>query len=525
MKVISITFQEFNDLRQAKKRFLCLFCAVWNAKINVGAKKLLSRHLSDEIVMFQILVDTNSDMEDFCLNILRVNDLPALFLFDEKPLPSSCNFNLTNKDIHGLSEVLDGPTIRSLTTFKNSCEGIFSLWNNSKSPTNLFVSGDRSSVGKSSVCLALLVSLVKQGIPPSALAYIKPVTQCEAEQPVVRFCSRAGIAHQGIGPVVFYKGFTRAYLAGETEPAHNLIEQAREAVETIGRGKRFVLVDGVGYPSVGSICGISNAHVARALNSPVLLVGKSGVGDAVDSYNLNSAYFENKGVKVLGGIFNKLPLEGYYSLASCKESVLAYFSQYSPHQLPYGFIPLLPTAVDLIEQDDSGGTIASCTTNGNSFGDDSTVMDVVPPVTSTTSEAANTTSNITISLTRYEANLAEAFLEHVDIDRLMHDAWIHTILNANRTESISNESGNPSTDISRPDDDDDDDDVVFTGTGRLLQEYGRNNQQNVVTSMKLYADSTDKLQDRSISSSSSGQRKRSRAEVEREARSQGAAGG
>ena len=47
-------------------------------------------------------------------------------------------------------------------------------------------------------------------------------------------------------------------------------------------------VSGVGYPAVGSICGISNADAAKALHASVLLVGKSGVGDAVDSFNLNS---------------------------------------------------------------------------------------------------------------------------------------------------------------------------------------------------------------------------------------------
>jgi AAA domain len=56
-----------------------------------------------------------------------------------------------------------------------------------------------------------------------------------------------------------------------------------------------VIVDGVGYPSVGSICDLSNAHLAQALGAPVLLVGKSGVGDAVDSFNINTRFFESYG--------------------------------------------------------------------------------------------------------------------------------------------------------------------------------------------------------------------------------------
>jgi dethiobiotin synthetase len=206
----------------------------------------------------------------------------------------------------------------------------------------LFVSGDRSSVGKSSSCLAILHNLVNvYHYQPQDIAYIKPVTQCEAEQPVSKFCEETGIEHIGIGPVVFYKGFTRAFLANETEDSQTLVQRAVAAVRELKARKKFVLVDGVGYPAVGSICGISNAHVASVLQAPVLLIGKSGVGDAVDSHNLNSAFFQFHGCHVLGSIFNKLNLDGFYSLDACKGSVGDYFAQYLPTQRAYGFVPKL----------------------------------------------------------------------------------------------------------------------------------------------------------------------------------------
>lgn len=64
---------------------------------------------------------------------------------------------------------------------------------------------------------------------------------------------------------------------------------------------------------------MSNAHVAQVLGAPVFLVGKSGVGDAVDSYNLNACFFEARGVRVLGGVFNRISTEGFYSLERCRE--------------------------------------------------------------------------------------------------------------------------------------------------------------------------------------------------------------
>ena len=72
---------------------------------------------------------------------------------------------------------------------------------------------------------------------------------------------------------------------------------------------------------------------------PVLLVGKSGVGDAIDSYNLNATYFESNKVPVLGSVFNRLSLDGFYSLENCKKAIESYFEQYRPDKQPFGFIP------------------------------------------------------------------------------------------------------------------------------------------------------------------------------------------
>jgi hypothetical protein len=46
----------------------------------------------------------------------------------------------------------------------------------------LFISGDKSSVGKSSICLAILASLVRFGADPSTIAYIKVSVRSNAYQ-------------------------------------------------------------------------------------------------------------------------------------------------------------------------------------------------------------------------------------------------------------------------------------------------------------------------------------------------------
>eukprot|EP00466_Bigelowiella_natans_P015877 jgi/Bigna1/67815/fgenesh1_pg.4_\ len=204
----------------------------------------------------------------------------------------------------------------------------------------IMVSGDRSQVGKSSVCLGLLGSLLETGIAtPQQIAYIKPATQCEKPTLISKFCRSRNIQSMPIGPVVYFSGFTRSFLNGKQPSSNVLLDKIFAAVKKISQGKKYVIVDGVGYPAVGSITGTSNAQIAAKLNVPVVLVGGKGVGNAVDSTNLNTAYFNSFGVSVLGSIFNKLPEEGYYSRVKCKEAVESYYNQFKPNHRIYGFIP------------------------------------------------------------------------------------------------------------------------------------------------------------------------------------------
>lgn len=221
----------------------------------------------------------------------------------------------------------------------------------------VFIAGDRMSVGKTSVCLGILGSLVRMGFPTESLAYIKPATQNEKPQLIQHYCERLGIECVSIGPIVYYRGFTRAFLAGETESSEELLARVEDAVDKLAEGKRVVIVDGVGFPAVGSICGTDNASVARASGYPtiegenkrrrpagVVLIGGPGVGGAVDAFNLNATYFERAQVPVLGAIFNKLSLEGFYSLDNCKTAITAFFAQNEHQQRmgrqAFGFVPL-----------------------------------------------------------------------------------------------------------------------------------------------------------------------------------------
>ena len=216
----------------------------------------------------------------------------------------------------------------------------------------LYVSGDQSGIGKSSIILALLHLLsTRLHIPPARLAYIKPATQCQDITTTAKYCQHHAIEHVDLGPVIFYSGYTQQVIDNTADTVQQRHHSITAAVHRLAQGKRYVLVDGVGYPAVGSVCGVSNAAVARLLNAPVLLVSRPGIGNAIDATLYMHAFFLYHQAAVLGVLFNKLPMDGTtaadgalttHSYDNAKHYTTLFFSTYTPRLSVYGHVPLLP---------------------------------------------------------------------------------------------------------------------------------------------------------------------------------------
>jgi hypothetical protein len=132
---------------------------------------------------------------------------------------------------------------------------------------------------------------------------------------------------------------------------------------------------------------------------------------------LASSNCYTSGVEVLGGIFNKLPLEGFYSLEACREAVTSYFSQHGQQYCPYGFIPLLRSRGERGRMDVA----------------ESSVPDPVN-MTETVTEAKPTAPTAPSALVLPsnpdapdEDALVDAFLQHVDLGQLLFDVFMHAV--------------------------------------------------------------------------------------------------
>ena len=54
----------------------------------------------------------------------------------------------------------------------------------------------------------LQAALLKHGVDPALVAYIKPATQGVQPTLTAKYCAAKGVAYRHIGPIVFYRGFT-----------------------------------------------------------------------------------------------------------------------------------------------------------------------------------------------------------------------------------------------------------------------------------------------------------------------------
>src|ERR1700761_1230308 len=173
----------------------------------------------------------------------------------------------------------------------------------------IFMAATRMDDGKTTTSLGLFAAFQNR-FP--RIGYIKPVGQRFVEVEGAKIDEDTVLINdtyhpqtplKAMSPIAVEPDFTRRYLTGGI--THQLHDRVRNAFDIAAWEKDFVIIEGTGHAGVGSVFDLSNATVAKVLQSKVIIVSRAGIGRPIDEIAMNLALFEKHGVEVIGAVINK----------------------------------------------------------------------------------------------------------------------------------------------------------------------------------------------------------------------------
>jgi len=218
-------------------------------------------------------------------------------------------------------------------------------------PSTFFVLGTSRDSGKTVTCVGLVAKLLADyRLARRDIGYIKPVGQQAVPMPdgngrsvpvdkdavlVTSLMDLECPDYHAISPVVWLRGLTercvdRGCVESPAIVRRGLLEQILASYRAVARDKAVVLVEGTGQLGVGSVGGVSNADVIRALRGmgvpvTVLMVARDSVGPVIDTLFPYLFALAHMDVPVDGLIVTRTPpqdlpstqarLEAYYRSA------------------------------------------------------------------------------------------------------------------------------------------------------------------------------------------------------------------
>src|SRR5438093_5911276 len=174
----------------------------------------------------------------------------------------------------------------------------------------LFVAATQQNDGKTTAALGLFAALKKR---IGRIGFIKPVGQRFVEVDGKRIDEDSVLIDhtfdvhtpiEAMSPIAIEPDFTRRYI--EHPNPEVFVRRIQHSFDRAAWEKDFVIIEGTGHAGVGSVFDLSNARVAKLLDSKAILVTKGGIGKPIDEIALNRAVFEKEGVELLGVIMNRI---------------------------------------------------------------------------------------------------------------------------------------------------------------------------------------------------------------------------
>ena len=219
-------------------------------------------------------------------------------------------------------------------------------------PVVVFIAGERQHAGKTVTSLGIISAMCNH-IDPADIGYFKPVGQelvtlpngerIDKDVRIVEKFTDLDMPDLGIlSPVRVVSGVTREYIASNNpEERTAAFEQAiHKSMEHLS-GKRLIIAEGTGHPGVGTVIGLSNAHVANMLGARILYLVGCGIGRTLDELEVDLSYFSHKKCRVAGVLFNKVrPDKVEMMRENLHEGVLdRIFPEWDPSLRIFGYMP------------------------------------------------------------------------------------------------------------------------------------------------------------------------------------------
>ena len=178
----------------------------------------------------------------------------------------------------------------------------------------IFIAATGQHCGKTTISLSLM-HLAKKKY--ARVGFIKPIGPklfmldgVQMDMDAALIASIYGLEKDRalMSPVVLDRGYTKRYLSGEIA-AEMPLQKIKQACRELEEKNDFLIIEGSGHGGVGSVVGINNAQIAKALDAPVIMVASGGIGCVIDSVQLNLPLFQQHGADVRLILVNKLLAE------------------------------------------------------------------------------------------------------------------------------------------------------------------------------------------------------------------------
>jgi phosphate acetyltransferase len=177
-------------------------------------------------------------------------------------------------------------------------------------PKKIFIAATRQNDGKTTLSLGL-ISILKKRF--NNIGFIKPIGQRYLVEQGYNIDEDSYLIEEIFGiksnlkdmsPVAIERGFTQKYI--ENPDRKPLELQVKNAFKKIAEKSDLVIIEGTGHAGVGSVFDMSNAIVAKMLDSKVIIVSEGGIGRPIDEVMLSVPLFKQAGVEIAGVIINKV---------------------------------------------------------------------------------------------------------------------------------------------------------------------------------------------------------------------------